>query len=330
MRVEYIKTLSEAYLLDEPQNNIVPGDLFEHFYDLLKDMRENQTDLYTMFDSLNRFEQQKIFKEYFNLTFHPDRYFTDVEITDEAIDELESLEEFFLGGLETIFGNIFVQVGVALFAAYHRKPVAKAAYKTLNALSTVMNRVGKLLHQMGRSGRLSWAIVQQSSNECYRKAGFDPKDASFTDYFSQSSNALVRDVGGFFSSGEEDRKMDMLRDCYLYSIEEVIKLSASNYFTCLKNTGSLSKFPAERDYDMFVKVLSTSAIHESCEEFFKVLKEAFDRYDDILKLMYPYDDQGNKIRMRKVTLMGEIYNIQKSTSNNYVVKVHPQKQYTKN
>lgn len=331
MKVDYIKSLSEAYLLDAPQDNIVPEDLFEHFYGMLKDLRENQTDLYTLFDSMNRFEQQQIFKKYFNLVFEQDNI---VEINDEDLDNIEILDEleFFSGSLALLI----LKIGIALIGLIHfRKPLSKAIFKVLSGIANVINRIGKRLSTYGGSTRLAWSIIQNNSEKCYKLAGFNPQDASFSSYLSQYPDDLAKEFSRFFTTSEEEHQMDTLRECYLYTLEEVIKLTASNYFLCLHNTKSLSRLPLERDYETFTKVIMSSSIHESCDEFFDVFNEAFKKYGDVLQLVYPFKDDVNKIRERKINLMSAIYNLQKdtlnnkTTSNNYKVAPPPQQKFSK-
>lgn len=326
MHVDYIRTLSEAFILDNPEyaKDITAEDLTEHFYGVIKEVRENQSDLYNIIESKNKFEQQKIVTEYFHLLLNSNQ---DSEFEPISEDQEVILTEF-LGLSVGISGVTFAPALLMLLYYYFRKPISKTVMNIVFLIVKTAKYIGDKLTKYGNPVRLAYAIINQNTEKCYQKAGFNPKDATFKHYFSHlPMDSFLNDFSNIFMSRAEDIQMDKLRECFMYSLKESIKLITSSYFTCLRNTGDLSKLPLERDYSMFTKVLTKSSLSADCSVFIKDLNIALGQFEKILDLIY-YNDV-TKIAEEKQDLMNSIYNIQKSTSNNsgnnnYNIRTYPQ------
>lgn len=316
MNVDYIKNLSEAYVIDNQlyKENLKPIELFENFYNMIKDIRENEPYLYKELTESNKFEQQHIFKTYFDIIFKPEEIFVEY-----SIEDLEQLNESIILG--TSIGAILIYL--------IRKPLSKIVMTTSKTIMDLLNNIGETLSKSGNQTRLAYAIIQNNSKKCYEKCEFDPEDAAPSDYMVQyKKGSTPRNIGRLFQFDEEDEeKSDCLRECYFYSVKEVVKLTANNYFTCLKSTGDLSKLPLERDFTAYQQVLSNSGLSVSCETLGKNLIDSLKLFNRILELIH--DDNPMEIRKQRNDLMTDIYNLQKqstgSSPGQYQVKSFPQR-----
>jgi hypothetical protein len=313
LKIDYIRRLAEAYVMDNQLYNekLTPDDLYENFYGLIKDIRVNQPYMYQTIHESNKFVQQKIFTNYFDLTFKKDVVFEDVEILDEIAIEMT------LGTIGTI---LLGWIAVKKFNA----PISRPLFRLINAVTTKINQFGKSISEFGGHTRLAFAIIQTNSRKCYDQCNFNPDTAKLTDYMTQhSKGGLVRELGRTFQSEEDETKMDCLRSCYLYTMKEVVKLSAHTYFTCLKNTGDLSKLPLERDFSAYQTIIIKSGLNASCDSLSTLLKDAMSNFNEVLNLIY--DDEPVEARKHKNDLMMDIYNIQKEFTGNFQVKSFPQR-----
>lgn len=318
MNVDYIKNLSEAYVIDNKlyKEQITGDELFENFYGLIKDIRDNEPYLYKDLYESNKFEQQRIFKIYFDTIFKPENVFVEYEIEDLN---------------ETILLDFGVAMLLTILLARFRNPLSKSIMIAAKTVFDTLGGIGKILIKNGKDTRLAYSIIQSNSKHCYEKCKFDPdEDAGPTDYMTQyRKGSLTRNLGRMFQFDEDDEeKTDCLRECYFHSVKEVVKLSAQTYFTCLKSTGDLSKLPLERDFSAYQNVLSNSGLNISCENLAESLKKSFKAFDDILNLVY--GDKPIEMKKQRYELMMDIYNMQKGfsgggSSGNYQVKSFPQR-----
>jgi len=302
MRVDYIKSLAEAYVITNQlyKENLTPEEISTSFHMLLKELREEGSGLYYFIDSANKFEQEKIFKTYLDLTFHPEKFI----IESYDYEDLESLSE--IGPL------VAATVGVLIYLT--RKPASKAIFRTINAINSFLNDFGKSLATLGKDMQLAYAIIQTNSNKCYDECKFNPKDASYMDYlFQMRKDGLARNIGRIFHSEQDEERLDCLRECYLYSLREIVKLSAHTFFTCLKSTGDISRLPLEREFNAYQLVLTNSGLNKTCDTPLGLFQEAISKFSDALDLIFSEDN--NEQRKRKSDLMNEVYRIQKEFSD---------------
>ena len=314
MKQEYIRRLAEAYVMDNQlyKEQISPDDLYENFYGLIKDVRENQPYLYESVHESNKFAQQKIFTNYFDLTFKKDIVFENVEILDEFLEPVS-------------WGTITAIGLVGILIKKYKQPVSKVVMRIANVVALAANNIGDTLTKLGSHTRLAFAIIQKNSRKCYDECKFDPETAGITDYMTQyGKHGVFREVGRVLQSEDDEAQSLCLRSCYLYAMKEVVKLSAHTYFTCLKNTGDLSRLPLERDFSAYQSVIVKSSLNVSCDSLAGVLKDAFKNFDDALNLIYD-DDEPVELRKQKTDLMMDIYNLQKEFTGSFQVKSFPQR-----
>ena len=322
MKQEYIKNLAEAYVIDNQlyKENLTADELYENFYGLIKDIRTSQPDLTAIIENYNKFEQQGVFVNYFDLIFKPDKVFEDIVIDPES--DMETLQEM-IGVAE---GLTYVLTALLY---WKKKQVTKGLIQLVNAINSGINSIGKRLSTLGKSTQLAYAIIQKNSKKCYDECKFDPEQAGPSDYLTQfNKGSIRRDVGRVFQSEKEEEKMECLRMCYLQSMKEVVKLSAYSYFTCLKSTGDLSKLPLERDFSAYQQVLVNSNLNQSCDSMVEVLEKALKSFNAIVDMIYDEDEEAIEIRKQKSELMMDIYNMQKTFSGggSYAPKAYPPKQ----
>ena len=307
MKQEYIKSLAEAYVIDNKlyKENLTADELYENFHGLIKDIRTTHPDLAAIVENSNKFEQQGLFKNYFDLVFKSDEVFKDIIVETE---DLENLNEY-----ELTFG---ISTVLILLLSWKKRTITKTLLRLVNAVNGVINNIGKSLSKIGKHTQLAYAIIQKNSKKCYDECKFDPEQATPSNYLSQYQKGdLRKDVSKILQTEKEDDKMECLRVCYLQAMKDIVKLSAHSYFTCLKSTGDLSKLPLERDFSAYQQVLVNSNLNQSCDNFVDLLAEAFKNFDQVLNLVYDSEEESIEIRKQKNELMMDIYNLQKTFSS---------------
>ena len=342
MQLEYIENLSKAYVIDnrlyEGANVVTEGELSENFYNAIKSLRTENPELYENFLTSNKFEQQKIFKTYFDLAFESgEDVFVDLdEITDNISSEIEPLQEGFISATGAVLGaiwkiaeavykfvnGIFSWYGliVFIFILIHgpsRRAITRAVIKSIIGIFSTIGKIGKACSKFSDSARISYSIITNNANKCLQKCGYDPKKAGPSDFLYQAKQgSWFRDFGRVLMSIEKEDKLQCIRECYLDTLSESVKLVANLYFQCLKNTGDLSKLPLERDFDAYQKIIVKTNINMSCDEFMGSLSDALGAFDESLNLIYA--DEPTERRKRRLDLMNDIYQMQKKEvgSNN--------------
>jgi hypothetical protein len=328
VQLEYIKKLSKAYIIDnklyESSNIIIEDELAENFYNTVKVLRSDHPSLYESIIEANVYEQQRIFKTYFDLSFEN---YTDLSefVLEEDFDEsnLEVLEESsILLAISTIIGGIgnaiigaptLIAFVILLLWPSARRTISKATIKVVTGIFNVIAAAGKKASSVGDTTRMAYSIIHNNANKCLLKCDYKPEKAGPTDYLYQmpQGNAL-RDIGRLFISIIKEDKLKCVRQCYLETIEDSVRLSATMYFQCLQNTGDLSRLPMERDFSMYQKLIVKTNINQSCKSFMKNFDDILEAYDTSLNLIYK--KEPNKRKVCKLKLMDDIYGMQKKFS----------------
>jgi len=335
---EYIESLSRAYVIDnrlyKGPNVVTEGDLSENFYNVIKSLRTENPELYEIFTNSNKFEQQKIFKTYFDLAFESNAdVFVDVdEITNNILSETEPLQEGIISATGAVLGAIwkiattvweytswaFSWQGLVIFIFIlihgpSRRGITRAVIKSIIGIFSTIGKIGKVCSKYSDSVRISYSIITNNANKCLQKCDYDPKKAGPSDFLYQAEQgSWFRDFGRVLMSIEKEDKLYCIRECYLDTLGETVKLVANMYFQCLKNTGDLSKLPLERDFEAYQEIIVKTNISVSCNAFMDSLKDSLKAFDDSLNLIYAEEeDMRRKLRLE---LMNDIYQMQKKES----------------
>jgi len=322
VQLQYIKDLSKAYVIDnrlyEGENIITADELAENFYNVIKVIRSDHPTLYEAIFTANIFEQQKIFKNYFDLCFEREEPL--------LINESELLTEDGVFGAAVglvwaaikeigwVLGSNWVMLIFFAFLLWSpgRRWFAKATLVTIIEIFKALGEVGKRLSHVGDVSRIAYSIVQHNAAKCLQKCEFDPKKAGISDYMYQMpQGSILRDLGRILMSIDTEEKHDCIRECYLVTLSDATKLAADLYFQCLRNTGDLSKLPLERDFSAYQALLVKTNISDSCTSFMESYAKALKAFDDSLKLIYRTED--SKRKELKQELMNDIYRMQQKS-----------------
>lgn len=212
-------------------------------------------------------------------------------------------------------------IGVCILAILilGAKPISKMAFKSLYYFGVFLQKVQDTLSKMHPAFRLTYIIIQKNSSECYDTCNIDPNDATYTNYLYNYK--AIRDLATITMSEDKIQQVKCLRQCYLYSVKESIKLQANVYFNCLKSTGDLSKLPMERDLTMYQRVLKDSKLSNSCDPFRITLMETFNKFDELINLLFSVNDVSKR-QEHRTELMNSIYKLQQENqrTNSYTYK----------
>ncbi len=307
MHINYIKSLAESYVIDKElyKKNITPDQLSNEFSGLLKEIWENNIEVYDMVNNFNKFEQQTIFTNYFDIVF--------------INEDIEEINESIAIVLTASFWIKFIQASIfSLFVLSLSKPLSRATMKLANTLARWTNSLGKVLSKAGKQTQLAYSIIQMNAKKCYNECDFNKEDAGIFDYLASYNKETVQNtIGKIVKSEKNLKKLNCLRECYIKTIRELVKLNIQTYFNCLKNTGDLAKMPLEKDFTSFQRLIIKSGLSNACDDLRRVTAESLDRLDDVLNIAYDANsDKQQLISKFKAELMEEIYQTQRYSQQN--------------
>jgi len=350
VQLSYIKDLSKAYVIDhrlfEGANIITEDELTENFYNAIKTIRSDHPNLYESFIDSNVYDQQRIFKMYFDLSFETyteidvDKVFLELDLDNiEQIDRdsLENLEEGKVlagigAGLVAALAHIlFVGMGiisvgwlpsaaavgllVTLLFPTARRNLSKGSVKIAYSILNWFGKAGKVISEAGDEWRLAFSIIHNNAQKCMQKCEYDPaKKSGPAHYLYQlKQGATLRDIGRSVMSIDTEDKLDCMRTCYLETLKESVKLIASVYFQCLRNTGDMSKLPLEKDFSTYQKIIVKTQLNQTCNNFMDQFSDALNNYNLAVNMIYAEDK--NEQQKQRYDLMSDIYNLQKQSTD---------------
>ncbi len=258
MDVRFLGEVSEAFIIKHSlYSRFNAEELKEDLYELVKELRQTDIELYDHLYDTGRIQQQKILETY---------------LTYQYLEEEEVIQEFGTGYLA--IGGI-----TALLTFLYQNRLNKAIFATGKNIGKVFEYVGNFLSKHGRYWKFRYAIVQQNARKCYVACGIDEKNLSAWTYFSVGSKPPN------VSTAESHRQGVCLKNCYVqYSIES-IALLAKSYFVCLKRSGDWRSVMDARPDDILT-VVSGLQISSLCQTYFDDMKKAMDSFTDLLDFVY--------------------------------------------
>ena len=269
MNVQFLKDISEAYIMDNDLD-ILPNQIFEEVYDVVKFLQSYDPQLYNEMYESTKLHQQRILKNYLDISYEKEVVTEDVIIPTTAI---------IVGIVGSIFG----------------KTIAKGVTKVLSTIGESMETLGKWLARQGKYQQIRYAIIQENTRKCYAKCGIQkPSDIHVLTYTAIKNSSMM----GGAKSVEQGT---CLRECYISELIDVIALHMENYFACLKKTGSFDVVQ-KTDSDDIMKMVSSTNVAASCESYYNASREALDNFYRVLEMVYDSHSEADK-RLEKINAL---------------------------
>jgi len=271
MDVRFLKTVSGAYVTKNSLHDVITEDqLFDDVYSLIKELRDDDIELYNLLYDTNVLQQQNIISRYF-----------DFQYNDDVLQEADPITLLAVGGIAALLSYIYAgRLTQGLFSAGAK-------------VGKVMAKIGHFLSKRGNYWKFRYAIIQQNAEKCYKICDVNEENLSAWSYFSVGSKPPpLADVKGY-------KQADCLKKCYIkYSIES-ISLLGKSYLICLKRTGGFNKIESLRPDDM-IKTLAGLQLSSSCHDYYKEMKEGFAAFDDLLDYVFGRDNAKKTEAMREL------------------------------
>lgn len=269
MDVRFLKTIAEAYIIKYGLHESLTVDkIYEEVYDLIKELRETDIELYDHLYDSPRLQQQAILMSYFQLEYGSD---------DEEIDESIVIPtSMIIGGVLTWLYGGKVTKGILYFASQFGK---------------LLTSIGKFITRHGRYWKFRYAIIQQNARKCYTECGVSEKDIGVLYYLSTGSKTPP------ISSPEAMRNAQCLSGCYIKYTMEVLSLLTKSYFICLKKTGDFDQVESIGPDDI-LKVLSGLKLSNTCLDYYNEMKDLFSEFNHLLDYVHGKNETKKTEAMR--------------------------------
>lgn len=271
MDVRFLKTIAEAFIVKYGlQDNLTVDQIYEDVYDLIKELRDTDIELYDHLYDAPRLQQQAILMSYFSLEYH---------------DE-EQIEEIGIGlAIGMALGGILTYV--------YGGRITKAMLAFGKNIGIILDKVGKSLTKRGRYWKFRYAIIQQNAKKCYVGCGVSEKDIGALHYFSTGSKPIP------ITSVKARKQGVCLSNCYVnYTIESIALLTKS-YFVCLKKTGEFDQVQNIKADDT-LKILAGLKLSNTCGDFYEEMRTLYSEFHDLLDYIYGKEESKKTDAMRRL------------------------------
>lgn len=270
MDVRFLKTIAEAFIIKNGlQESLTVDQIFDDVYDLIKELRDTDIELYDHLYDSPKLQQQSILMT----------YFTAQHGSEEQIQEIGAL-------------GIGIALGGILGFIYSGR-LTRAMVSFGNMLGKLFEKVSKSLLKRGRYWKFRYAIIEQNSKKCYVGCGVTEKDITALHYFSTGSKGLP------ITSVKARTQGMCLANCYVnYTIECIVLLTKS-YFVCLKKTGDFDTVKNIKGDDV-IKILSGLKLSNTCVDFYNEMKDLYSEFSHLLDYVYGKDEPKKSDAMRRL------------------------------
>jgi hypothetical protein len=288
MDVNFLKNISEAYIIDT-ELKLSSEIIFEELYNLVKELRECDIDLYNELYSKDKVYQQQVLKEFLDLKFVKTE---EVELTEFEIASISAVSL------------------VPLITMLFGKNIVKSVLSVASRISVYFEKFGKFLAKQSKYLQLRYAMIYKSTSKCYAKChiGRSTNDIKLFTPFSIKTKTGIS-VGGSLEQGQ------CLRECYIDQLIDLIALHMESYFSCLKLTGGYSTIK-DSDADDIMRLVSSTNISAMCQDYYKAAKDALDNFYTVLDLVYEKHVDDDKKMKRINDLRSRIYSAKQEIQKN--------------
>lgn len=271
MNVNFLRDISEAYIMDSGLK-FSENQIFEELYDIAKFLQTYDPDLYNEMYESTKLQQQRILKNYLNITYETEIICEDFGITFSGTAIISTIIAYLFG-----------------------KSILKGAFKTLSVLGEAFETLGKWLARHGKYSQIRYSIIQENTRKCYALCGIQkPSDLHALTYFTVNPSSMI----GGAKSIEQGK---CLRECYISELIAVIALHMENYFACLKRTGGFDVVQ-KTDADDIMKMISSTNVAASCESYYTAAREALDNFYRLLEMLYDSRSEADE-RLKKINAL---------------------------
>ncbi|MFW6219386.1 MAG: hypothetical protein ACOC33_00830 [bacterium] len=298
MNKTFIDNMIDAYFLDNKiyeSENITKEFVANKFLQDLREVREDDIDLYDEIYNLDKTCQYKFIKEYLD-TYLKEPQECDQETIEESILGLTAGAIKSIAAFMTTTPMLLLTSGIVLTLMI-TKPgsISNATFKTLSKVNDVFVKIGKSISKLGATSRMRYIVIKRNTEQCYKKCGINPKDVRISHYIGTTKK---EPWWGALSNRERANTGECLRECYITNMINVIDLYMKNYFECLQKSG-VDITDAENDIMKFISRIGSSSV---CQGFYNEAKESYEMFEKILDLSYsePIHQQGKQQHIKEL------------------------------
>lgn len=274
MNFQFIDEACESYFVNQDLHRFLGWDkaeeirteISDELKSFMRDLRENDIELYEQIYDQSRMQQRKIINYYLEGVFE-DEYSS---VLQEGI-----VETGILIGVASLVG--------IMSSIFSSKKLGRATMKTLEKITDFFDGIAKfLITNRNRNLKFRAAIIRKNAEECYKKeCNVDPDDLGIGSHMKVTHSP--DDPPKSFS----ERTAVCLRDCYLERLVDMIALLFETYFACLKRTGEFDKLEQAKTSNDLVKIVTGTSLSRHCESYFDKIKESFDNFHELLDFLFP-------------------------------------------
>jgi len=277
MSRQFIKELSEAYLIDNNIDNVDSTELCEQFLSELEDPVN-----YFYYYSLPILKQRQLFYEYFDLLFSEDKQ--------QDNDTTTVIEEFAIGYILALKSALYLYVLFQILKA--TMPGISSSWEKLK--SSILYNIGDIFHKIKKRGlikRFRLAAIDSNLVTCYKKCGVDEKKI-------QDIIRLKTTLIGKFDPRVEykydlQKKYHCLTDCYINYYCDVCAEVFENYLACLRKSDPeqfqfLKTVPEHR---LPETLIISKVLKGSCHAYHDELKNLLGEFDSLMKAFVDDDPE---------------------------------------
>lgn len=308
MNQKLLKQCCDKFLIKNKYYEKFPEkieELTETFSNIIQTNLNNfwETDIWTY----NMFhDQSNVFQS--NVVYN----FLDSVTTQNDIinnDEIEVLNESFLL-TSSIMVGIIISLNSLTLASLNTSALDFLKHSTslvyFNLILKPFEWIGKNLVKFSQPKILKYNIILESTNECYRKCGIDPK--KIPALYNEIKDSDIRTNINLKFSKYAKQKTEMgicLRECYLINLSDLIILTAETYLECLKNSKKADDILNNLKLDdstPLSSVLATLKVSGACVDIYSTLESQISNFSKIVDMLYDLDDT----KQDKITHMKEL------------------------
>jgi len=304
---------------DKQQVKLIKETIINDVLSIVQELREDNIEIYNLLWDRSKVTQQQIISEYLDLQYKQ---------LDPTDDEITPLNEGFLEPLLTAVGSAFdfiiskgasialatasswtgILAGIIVFIL-GRKVITKKIFEFISGVGKLMSGIGKLLVSGGKKSTFTYAILHQTTKECYRNCSITPDMVDFLHYWS------VKKEASWLATGRTHEVGHCLARCYINAIVETIALLSQYYFNCLKNADDVDVISQVNSStpDKLMSVLVGLNLSSACNEYLVNLQEAYQKLGLLLDFIYEDDqkskaDWANRIKQRIFESKDQVFN----------------------
>ena len=158
----------------------------------------------------------------------------------------------------------------------------KSQLDAIKDVASVLNTVASAVKNSTEKYKWMYNLTFKNEMKCYQRAGVTSDKFSFRHMLSMKEDSIFRSI----ITNKTEKKLDIMRNCFLESFLDRISIFFGMYFDCLKKTGDWNEIRRMPDDKYIMMFRMKGGLYPMCDTFRDQAVKAIGTYEKMVEYLF--------------------------------------------